>query len=120
MLAIQDALCESTGSPEMLVFQTLSAGNIGQPGAPGTVVPVGALRADEGAADGDEAGCAEGWAEMPASAAPYPGFGAAAFRTPAEQPALAAVIAISAAATAARTARLVKRDVGGITVASCH
>jgi len=39
MLAIQAALRGLTGSLEMSVFQTLSAGNIGQPGAPGTVVP---------------------------------------------------------------------------------
>jgi hypothetical protein len=38
MLFIQAALREFTGSLEMLVFQMLSAGNIGQPGAPGTVV----------------------------------------------------------------------------------
>ena len=36
MLASQAALWESTGSPEMSVFHTLSAGNIGQPGAPGS------------------------------------------------------------------------------------
>src|SRR5271165_4518820 len=38
MLASQAALCLLTGSLEMLVFQTLSAGNIGQFGAPGTEV----------------------------------------------------------------------------------
>jgi hypothetical protein len=42
MLASQAALYGSTGSPEMLVFQTLSAGNIGQFGAPGTGVPAAA------------------------------------------------------------------------------
>jgi hypothetical protein len=39
MLFSQAALRGWTGSFEMSVFQTLSAGNIGQPGAPGTVVP---------------------------------------------------------------------------------
>ncbi len=38
MLASHAALCASTGSLEMLVFHTLFAGNIGQFGAPGTVV----------------------------------------------------------------------------------
>ena len=39
MLRSQAALCGSTGSLEMSVFQTLFAGNIGQFGAPGTAVP---------------------------------------------------------------------------------
>ena len=39
MLRSQAALCGSTGSLEMSVFQMLSAGNIGQSGAPGTTVP---------------------------------------------------------------------------------
>jgi len=39
MLRIQAALCAFTGSLEMSVFQMLLAGNIGQFGAPGTVVP---------------------------------------------------------------------------------
>src|SRR4029079_5124588 len=38
MLRIQAALCLFTGSWEMSVFHTLSDGNIGQFGAPGTVV----------------------------------------------------------------------------------
>jgi hypothetical protein len=38
MLRIQAALCLFTGSREMSVFHTLSGGNIGQSGAPGTVV----------------------------------------------------------------------------------
>ncbi|MGZ4435963.1 MAG: hypothetical protein ACXVW7_20430, partial [Trebonia sp.] len=42
----QAALRESTGNFEMSVFHTLSAGNIGQPGAPGTVVPAAAGAAD--------------------------------------------------------------------------
>ena len=37
------ALCGSTGSCEMLVFHTLSAGNIGQSGAPGSGVPAEAV-----------------------------------------------------------------------------
>ena len=62
MLCIQAELRGSTGSFEMLVFHTLSAGNIGQLGAPSTAVPVTALSAggadtdgtaDEGEADGD-------------------------------------------------------------------
>src|SRR5580700_2695116 len=39
MLRIQAALWALTGNWEMSVFQTLSAGNIGQFGAPGTTVP---------------------------------------------------------------------------------
>src|ERR1700677_251245 len=42
MLAIHAALWGSTGSWEMLVFQTLSAGNIEQLGAPGSGVPADA------------------------------------------------------------------------------
>ena len=41
MCAIQVALCLLTGSLEMSVFQTLSAGNIWQFGAPGTGGPFG-------------------------------------------------------------------------------
>ena len=41
MPRIQAALCGFTGSLEMSVFQMLLAGNIGQFGAPGTVVPPG-------------------------------------------------------------------------------
>jgi hypothetical protein len=44
MLAIHAALWGSTGSWEMLVFHTLSAGNIGQLGAPGNGVPADAGR----------------------------------------------------------------------------
>jgi hypothetical protein len=40
MLASHAALEPLTGSPEMFVFHTLSAGNIGQLAAPGTLVPV--------------------------------------------------------------------------------
>jgi hypothetical protein len=50
MLRNQAALCESTGSLEILVFQTLLAGNIGQFPAPGTVVVITAL-ADVGGGD---------------------------------------------------------------------
>jgi hypothetical protein len=39
MLCSQAALCPSTGNFEMSVFQMLSAGNMGQLGAPGTFVP---------------------------------------------------------------------------------
>ena len=39
MLRIQAALWAFTGNREMSVFHTLLAGNIGQFGAPGTVVP---------------------------------------------------------------------------------
>src|ERR1700722_4694669 len=42
MLAIHSALWGSTGSWEMFVFHTLSAGNIGQLGAPGSGVPADA------------------------------------------------------------------------------
>jgi hypothetical protein len=40
MLASHAALCLSTGSLEILVFQTLFAGNMGQFGGPGTTVPM--------------------------------------------------------------------------------
>jgi hypothetical protein len=72
MLCIQAALWESTGSLEIVVFHTLSAGNIGQPGAPGTVVPVTAWAAgaaeaggaaEDAGANGDVAGFAECSAE---------------------------------------------------------
>ena len=43
MLASHAALCASTGSDEMSVFQTLSAGNIGQLEAPGSGVPAEAV-----------------------------------------------------------------------------
>ena len=43
MLASQAALCGLTGSPATGVFQTLSAGNMGQLGAPGTGVPADAV-----------------------------------------------------------------------------
>jgi len=56
MLFIHAELCVSTGSSEMLVFHTLFAGNIGQFGAPGTVVALAGAprRVAEvcGAADG--------------------------------------------------------------------
>ncbi len=42
MLASHCALCGSTGRFAMGVFQTLSAGNMGQLGAPGTGVPADA------------------------------------------------------------------------------
>jgi hypothetical protein len=51
MLRSQAELCESTGSFEMFVFQTLSAGNSGQFGAPVTVVDDDDARA--GNADGE-------------------------------------------------------------------
>src|ERR1700722_12136541 len=43
MLASQAARCGLTGNPARGVFQTLSAGNIGQPGAPGTGEPADAV-----------------------------------------------------------------------------
>jgi hypothetical protein len=43
MLASHAALLGLTGRPEMSVFQTLSAGNMGQLGAPGTGVPADAV-----------------------------------------------------------------------------
>ncbi|MGB6454114.1 MAG: hypothetical protein WBH47_06435, partial [Streptosporangiaceae bacterium] len=48
----------------MLVFHTLSAGNIGQFGAPGTVVavPAGGPDADGPALEGEADGGALGWA----------------------------------------------------------
>jgi hypothetical protein len=53
MLRIHAALCESTGSLEILVFHTLSAGNIGQFGAPGTVVVSTGGGEPDGDGDGD-------------------------------------------------------------------
>jgi hypothetical protein len=43
MLDIQAALFALTGKPATGVFQTLSAGNMGQAGAPGTGVPADAV-----------------------------------------------------------------------------
>jgi hypothetical protein len=43
MLAIQAALSGLTGNPATGVFHTLSAGNMGQFGAPGTGVPADAV-----------------------------------------------------------------------------
>src|SRR5215469_15236285 len=40
MLASHAALCWLTGNSEILVFHTLSAGNMGQFGAPGTALAV--------------------------------------------------------------------------------
>jgi hypothetical protein len=129
MLCIQAALFETTGSSEMLVFHTLSAGNIGQLGAPSTVVPVTALAAggadadgaaDEGGADGDVLG----WVECPAETLRVEVLcarcEAGAALAPAEQPLLAAVIAIKAATALAPAVRLVTCDVTGIIVASWH
>ena len=45
MLANQAALWAFTGRLEMSVFQTLSPGNMGHPGAPGTGVPACAVPA---------------------------------------------------------------------------
>ena len=56
MLASHAALWESTGRLEMSVFQTLSAGYIGQLGAPGTGVPAAAGTA---AATGVERGAGQ-------------------------------------------------------------
>jgi hypothetical protein len=129
MLCIQAALYGFTGSSEMLVFHTLSAGNIGQLGAPGTVVPVTALiaagadtdgAADECDADGDALGRRECAAEILGVEAWCAGREAAVVAAPAEQPALAAVIAIRAAAADVRAVRLVTCDVTGIIVASWH
>ncbi len=126
------------------MFHTLSAGNIGQLGAPSTVVPVTALTArgadtdgtaDEGGADGDVLGRAECRAEtLRAEALRAEALRAEALRVealcaraeagaalaPAEQPLLAAMIAIRAAAAPARTIRMVTCDVTGIIVASWH
>src|SRR5579872_2690293 len=72
MLASHAALCASTGNPEMLVFHTLLAGNIGQFGAPGTTVVMagglGFARGDGGALDraGDGLGSAASCALSPA------------------------------------------------------
>src|SRR5438270_12190990 len=52
MLCIQAVLREFTGSREMSVFHTLLAGNIGQFGAPGTVVPPVAGAATRGGSRG--------------------------------------------------------------------
>src|SRR5215475_13250805 len=124
MFCIHAALCEFTGSPETLVFHTLSAGNIGQLDAPGTVVPARAPTAGEAGADECEADCDVGEAPcsaaMPGVAAAWPGLGAADVLAPPEQPALAAAIAMSAAVALDRQARMGKRGASGITVASWH
>jgi len=113
------------------VFHTLSAGNIGQLGAPSTVVPVTALTAggadpdgtaDEGWADGDGLGRAEcRAATLRVEALRVEAVGARceaeAALAPAEQPLLAAVIAIRAATAPARAVRMVTCDGTGIIVA---
>jgi hypothetical protein len=110
----------------MLVFQTLSAGNMGQFGAPGTVVPVTAGGADadglalEGAADGAALVREAPAADSPAVEVLCAPLEAAAVRAPAEQPAPAAAIATTATTAPAREARTVTRDIGRITVASWH
>jgi hypothetical protein len=118
MLRSHAALWESTGSLEMLVFHTLLAGNIGQFGAPGTVVVIATRLAVEdagttrsAAAEVDPAEAADACAVDAVSVA---GAGAA------EQAALTAASAtIPAAAAAART--LTGRSLVGFrTVASWH
>lgn len=67
MLRIQAALCLSTGSLEMSVFQTLFAGNIGQFAS----VAAGALarRGLPVPAAVTDAAASAGWPELPAAAA---------------------------------------------------
>jgi uracil-DNA glycosylase len=145
MLFIQAALCESTGSLEILVFHTLSAGNIGQFGAPGTVVVttgvgdgdgegvivavgdadvVAEPAADADAAAGFAAGApfepgADVWVSA-ATAAGRAGLGAAAGVPAVAQPVAAAVTATTAAAAPARLAPFTKCPVSEVTVASWH
>jgi hypothetical protein len=135
MLRIHAVLWESTGSFEMLVFQTLLAGNIGQFGAPGTVVLMMGGGEPDGEGDGvvvgagdDEAGDAL-WASA-ASAAPAlawrapalgrTGLGAAAGDPLVAQPAPAAIIAATTAAAPMRRALVTKCPVSEVTVASWH
>ena len=119
MLRSQAALCRSTGSFEMLVFQMLLAGKSGQFGAPGTTVPslagrasaLPGLRRAAFAAPALALGLAPGVllaasgrfaaAELPAGTRPAGGPAAAAILT--AVPLLAAALLPQAAVTA-RTA----------------
>ncbi|HTA10361.1 MAG TPA: hypothetical protein VK836_17705, partial [Streptosporangiaceae bacterium] len=76
--------------------------------------------ADEDGADGDALGRPEGSADAVRVDALCDRPEAAASTGPAEQPVLAAVIAIRAATAPVRAARLVTSDVTGIIVASWH
>jgi hypothetical protein len=110
MLRSHAALWELTGSFEMLAFHTLFAGNMGQFGAPGTVVVAAA------AAEPADAGRAEVTltddvrAEVPAVPAAWL----------VAHPALAAVTAIKPATVAARRVLVTKCPVSEATGASSH
>jgi len=112
MLRSHAALWESTGSLEMLVFHTLLAGNIGQFGAPGTVVVITVVFTDRFAAP--VAGPAEAAGSCAVDAASVAGACAA------EQAVPAPVTATTAAAAAAARTLTVRCLVGLRTVASWH
>jgi hypothetical protein len=143
MLRSHAALWESTGSLEMLVFHTLFAGNIGQFGAPGTVVVMtgigvtGAVWEAAAEGDGDAGADADVVLEVAADASvvlELPGdelsvaaadpagtagpTSAAVLAGAVAQPAAAAVSAITAAAIAARRVLVTKCPVSKCTVAS--
>jgi hypothetical protein len=104
MLASQAALREFTGSLEMSVFQTLLAGNIGQLGAPGTVVPVAAFAAGADVAAGREVvAAARAGSAWPAAAVTC---AAGAAQAAAVRPQASAVVIVSIAARRRRAGRL--------------
>jgi hypothetical protein len=120
MLAIHAALCGSTGSLEMLVFQTLSAGNRGHLAAPGTFGPAGA-EAEAGGPPAKAAAGAE--ARGGAGAAAWAGAGAETAGLPARAAAVSATPQATAeVAKMARRAneRAANCPVSMPTVASWH
>ena len=136
MLRSHAALRASTGSFEMLVFHTLSAGNIGQFGAPGTVVVMatGGAGVSDGDGETDDSAGTVGDAET-ASAAGAALITAPGVRAPAPEcgglvadagsptvahPAPTAMSASTATAAPARRAVVTKCPVSQVTVASWH
>src|SRR5215471_18222951 len=106
MLRIQAALWAFTGNWEMSVFHTLLAGNIGQFGAPGTVVPP-----PPGMAARPVPVLATGaWASL--AARTVPGEAPKPCRRPVPVPAPAAGAAVLQAARNASAARVVRIRTG--------
>src|SRR5215831_2417767 len=113
MLRSQAALWAFTGNWEMSVFQTLLAGNIGQFGAPGTVVPapLGLAACAGGMAARPVPVPATGaWASL--AARTVPGEAPEPCRRPVPVPAPAAGAAVPQAARNASAARVVRIRTG--------
>src|SRR5579863_1893197 len=109
MLRSQAALWASTGSREMSVFQMLLAGNIGQFGAPGTVVPPAAglvVRGGRMAAWPLPVPATGAWASLAARVAPREAPGPCRGPLPVLAAGTAAVPQAARNASAAVTARI--------------